>query len=122
MKKLGLMVMSLATTGLMSFGLSINPETQQTAQADNINKLQSTHGEGWSPQRPDLALNIGDTWSPSYAHGDTGIASNKAEDDTPAPAYTHGQPWGVADGNTGSPAYDHGRPPAPTNTHGETII
>lgn len=40
--------------------------------------------------------------------------------DTPAPqrpdlTYSHGH-------TGGSPAYDHGRPPAPTNTHGETII
>ena len=26
---------------------------------------------------------------------------------------THGEPWGIADGNTGAPTYDHGRPPAP---------
>lgn len=51
---------------------------------------QATHGEGWSPQRPNLAYNIGDTWSPSYAHGDTGIVSNEAEGNTPAPAYNIG--------------------------------
>lgn len=61
MKKLCLMVMSLTATGVMSFGLSTNPEVQQTAQIDSINTLQSTHGEGWSPQNPDLAYNIGDT-------------------------------------------------------------
>ncbi|ARC29634.1 MULTISPECIES: Phr family secreted Rap phosphatase inhibitor [Bacillus] len=72
MKKLGLTVMSLAATGIMSFGLSTIPETQQTAKIENVNKLQSTHGEGWSPQRPDLA----------YSHGNGGGA----------PTYDHGRP------------------------------
>ncbi|KXY11482.1 hypothetical protein [Bacillus sp. FSL K6-0067] len=68
--------------------------------------LAMAEGDTPAPQRPNLAYseghtggapaeNLGDTWSPSYAHKNTGIISNEA------------------DGNTGSPAYDHGRPPAP---------
>lgn len=96
MKKIGLTITGLALAGIMTFGVHNNPEFSA------LNK-----GDTPAPQRPDLvyshghtggapAENKGDTWSPSYAHGNTGIVSNEA------------------DGNGGgSPAYDHGRPPAP---------
>ena len=103
MKKIGLTITGLALAGIMTFGVSNNPGFS------SLNK-----GDTPAPQRPDLALNIGDTPSPadnrgdggssSYADGNTSIVSNEA------------------DGDTGASAYDHGRPPAPTNTHGETII
>ncbi|PFJ09341.1 hypothetical protein COD67_04730 [Bacillus cereus] len=106
MKKIGIVVTGLALVGIVSFGLS-SSFTQQAGHADTP-----------APQRPDLAFNKGDTWSPSYAHGNTGIVSNEAEGDTPAP-----QKSDLAHGDHGgAPAYDHGRPPAPTNTHGEALI
>ncbi|MBO1582971.1 hypothetical protein [Bacillus sp. XF8] len=100
MKKIGSVIVSLSVIGVATMGFAL-----------------SEHGDIPAPQRPDLALSIGhgdgggaperthgEGWSPSYSHGHTGIVSNEA------------------DGNTGAPTYDHGRPPAPTNTHGETII
>lgn len=92
MKNLGLTVMSLAATGILSFGLSTSSGIQQTAQIDNINKLQSTHGEGWSPQRPDLAYNDGHTGgSPADNKGDGGgIVTQESHADLPAPAYNKG--------------------------------
>ncbi|ENQ3078970.1 Phr family secreted Rap phosphatase inhibitor [Bacillus multifaciens] len=88
MKNLGLTVMSLAAIGILSFGLSTIPGIQQTAQIDNINKLQSTHGEGWSPQRSDLAYSLGNTGgSPADNKGDGGgIVTQEGHADTPAPA------------------------------------
>ncbi|PEK91021.1 Phr family secreted Rap phosphatase inhibitor [Bacillus mycoides] len=55
MKKLSLMVMSLAVTGITVFTINTTPKIQQTATVNTVvNKLQSTHGEGWSPTRPEL--------------------------------------------------------------------
>ncbi|AIK40011.1 hypothetical protein BG07_3665 [Bacillus pseudomycoides] len=86
MKKIGLTITGLALAGIMTFGVSNNPEFS------SLNK-----GDTPAPQRPDLALNIGDTPAPADNGGDT-----------PAPAYDHGQPWGLADGNTGASIGDHG--------------
>lgn len=92
MKKFGLTIAGLTLAGIMTFGISNNSEFSA------LNK-----GDTPAPQRPDLALNIGDGGSaPEYTHGEGW-----------SPSYTHGEPWGIADGNTGAPAYDHGRPPAP---------
>ncbi|MGR5920905.1 hypothetical protein ACT7DD_14355 [Bacillus paranthracis] len=55
--------------------------------------LAMAEGDTPAPQRPDLA----------YSHGHTGGS----------PEYTHGEPWGIADGNTGAPAYNKGDTPAP---------
>ncbi|WP_459502576.1 Phr family secreted Rap phosphatase inhibitor [Bacillus sp. C1] len=106
-KKVGSVVLGLSVIGIVSAGL-YSSFTYQAGHADTP-----------APQRPDLAVNIGDgggapaenhgdSWSSSYTHGHTGIVSNEAEGDTPAPAYDHGQPWGVADGDTGSPAENKG--------------
>lgn len=91
MKNLGLTVMSLAAIGILSFGLSTIPGIQQTAQIDNINKLQSTHGEGWSPERPDLAYSHGNTGgSPADNRGDGSVVTQESHADLPAPAYNIG--------------------------------
>ncbi|AOY18404.1 hypothetical protein BGI23_24925 [Bacillus sp. ABP14] len=58
--------------------------------------LAMAEGDTPAPQRPDLAYSHGHTggspeythgegWSPSYAHGNTGIVNNEAEGDTSAP-------------------------------------
>lgn len=92
MKKIGLTIAGLTLAGIMTFGISNNLEFSA------LNK-----GDTPAPQRPDLALSIGDGGgAPEYTHGEGW-----------SPSYTHGEPWGIADGNTGAPAYDHGRPPAP---------
>lgn len=58
--------------------------------------LAMAEGDTPAPQKPGLAYSHGHTggspeythgegWSPSYAHGNTGIVNNEAEGDTPAP-------------------------------------
>ncbi|MEN1937782.1 Phr family secreted Rap phosphatase inhibitor [Paenibacillus sp. 102] len=118
MKKIGLTITGLALAGIMTFSVNNIPGFSA------LNK-----GDTPAPQRPDLALNIGDTpvpadnrgdadgdgggapaenlgdtWSSSYAHGNTGIVSNEA------------------DGNTGSPADNRGDGGiSKLEEHGETI-
>ncbi|ARX68979.1 Phr family secreted Rap phosphatase inhibitor [Bacillus thuringiensis] len=89
MKKFGLTIAGLTLAGIMTFGISNNLEFSA------LNK-----GDTPAPQRPDLALNIGDGGgAPEYTHGE-GWSPQRSD-----LAYSHG--------NTGAPAYDHGRPPAP---------
>lgn len=84
MKKLRIIALGLSCVGILSFGIN-NDSPQSYAYGD-----YPVH------QRPDLAYNIGDTWSPADNKGDGGIVSNEA------------------DGNTGgSPSYEHGDTPAP---------
>ncbi|ADY24310.1 TPA: hypothetical protein ACOQ31_003362 [Bacillus cereus] len=92
MKKIGLTIVGLSVLGIASLGLGHTNEIAKTKQ-----KLIAVNiGDTWSPQRPDLAYSHGHTggspeythgegWSPSYAHGNTGIVNNEAEGDTPAP-------------------------------------
>ncbi len=80
MKKIGLTIVGLSVLGITSLGLGHTSEIVKTKQ-----KLIAVNiGDTWSPQRPDLALNIGDGggapeythgegWSPSYTHGNLGV-------------------------------------------------
>ncbi|KYG38913.1 Phr family secreted Rap phosphatase inhibitor, partial [Bacillus gaemokensis] len=61
-KKITAAVTGLALVGIVSIGL--NSSFSQ----------QANHGDVPAPQRPDLALNIGDGGSPAYSHADTWIA------------------------------------------------
>ncbi|PHB21072.1 Phr family secreted Rap phosphatase inhibitor [Bacillus pseudomycoides] len=65
MKKIGLTITGLALAGIMTFSVNNIPGFS------TLNK-----GDTPAPQRPDLALNIGDTPSPADNRGDGGAPSN----------------------------------------------
>ncbi|HDR7434342.1 TPA: hypothetical protein QCX34_001773 [Bacillus anthracis] len=66
MKKIGLTIVGLSVLGITSLGLGHTNEIVKTKQ-----KLIAVNiGDTWSPQRPDLAVNIGDgSGAPAYDHG-----------------------------------------------------
>ncbi|PEP59969.1 MULTISPECIES: Phr family secreted Rap phosphatase inhibitor [Bacillus] len=89
-KKIGSVVLGLSVIGIVSVGLH-SSFTYQAGHADTP-----------APQRPDLALNIGDTPAPADNKGDCGGSPAENRGDTWSPSHAHG--------DTGSPAYNHGRP------------
>ncbi|PEK60777.1 Phr family secreted Rap phosphatase inhibitor [Bacillus pseudomycoides] len=131
-KKIGSVVLGLSVIGIVSVGLH-SSFTYQAGHADTP-----------APQRPDLALNIGDTPAPTdnggdtpapaydhgrpplmYQHGNGGGAPAKNLGDTWSSSYAHGNTGIVsneADGDTGSPADNRGDGGiSKLEEHGETI-
>lgn len=152
-KKIGALVIGLSIIGIVSVGLNSSftyqaghadfPAPQRPDLAYNIGDTPApadNKGDGGGIISNKSVSDPG-TGSPSYAvHGDPGghIVSNESHGDSPAPAnnkgdggapaYGHGEPWGVADGDTGShadlptsadgnhggsPSYEHDDTPAP---------